>query len=64
MRIERTLSLVQLFLGNGELYAMVTNTPANGIGGIVYKLIAVLEPTSTTSALLAISLLAAVRRRY
>jgi hypothetical protein len=24
--------------GNGELYALVTNTPANGTGGIVYKL--------------------------
>src|SRR5206468_11107784 len=24
--------------GNGELYALVTNTPANGTGGIVYRL--------------------------
>ena len=33
--------------GNGELYAMVTNTPANGTGGIVYKLAAfVPEPAS------------------
>ena len=24
---------------NGELYAMVTNTAANGTGGIVYKLV-------------------------
>ena len=24
--------------GAGELYALVTNTPANGTGGIVYKL--------------------------
>lgn len=24
--------------GNGELYAMVTNTPANGAGGIIYRL--------------------------
>ena len=32
--------------GNGELYAMVTNTPANGTGGIVYKLAAVPEPTA------------------
>lgn len=30
--------------GSGELYAMVTNTPANGDGGIVYKLVAVPEP--------------------
>ncbi len=32
--------------GNGELYAIVTNTPANGTGGIVYQLIAVPEPGS------------------
>ncbi len=30
--------------GNGELYALVTNTPANGIGGIVYQLVPVPEP--------------------
>ncbi len=35
----------------GELYALVTNTPANGAGGIVYKLVAVPEPQ--TVALLA-----------
>jgi glucose/arabinose dehydrogenase len=32
--------------GNGELYAMVTNTPANGTGGIVYKLAMIPEPTA------------------
>lgn len=31
---------------SGELYAMVTNTPANGNGGILYKLIPVPEPAS------------------
>ena len=31
---------------NGELYAMVTNTPSNGSGGIVYKLLATPEPSS------------------
>jgi len=31
---------------NGELYAMVTNTPSNGTGGIVYRIEAVPEPTS------------------
>jgi glucose/arabinose dehydrogenase len=32
---------------SGELYAMTTNTPANGTGGIVYKIMAfVPEPTS------------------
>jgi glucose/arabinose dehydrogenase len=32
--------------GNGELYAMVTNTPANGTGGIVYKFVPVPEPSA------------------
>jgi glucose/arabinose dehydrogenase len=40
--------------GNGELYAMVTNTPANGTGGIVYKLIAVPEPSSVILMLVGI----------
>src|SRR5262249_44927463 len=31
---------------NGELYAMVTNTPPNGTGGIVYMITAVPEPAS------------------
>ncbi len=31
---------------NGEIYAMVTNTPANGTGGIVYKFIPIPEPMS------------------
>ncbi|HJQ66420.1 MAG TPA: PQQ-dependent sugar dehydrogenase [Gemmatimonadales bacterium] len=33
--------------GTGELYAMVTNTPANGTGGVVYKF-APVPPTATT----------------
>jgi hypothetical protein len=32
--------------GNGELYALVTNTPANGTGGIVYKFVPVPEPAA------------------
>lgn len=32
--------------GAGELYALVTNTPANGTGGIVYKFAAVPEPST------------------
>ena len=32
--------------GNGELYAMVTNTPANGTGGIVYQFVPVPEPSA------------------
>ena len=31
---------------NGELYAMVTNTPSNGDGGIVYKLVPIPEPSA------------------
>lgn len=37
---------------NGELYAMVTNTPPNGAGGIVYKLVETPEPTTLVLALL------------
>jgi len=39
--------------GNGELYAMVTNTPANGTGGIVYKFVPVPEPGGILIALAA-----------
>jgi glucose/arabinose dehydrogenase len=39
--------------GHGELYALVTNTPAGGAGGILYKLVAVPEPS--TFVLLAMS---------
>jgi hypothetical protein len=47
---------------NGELYAMVTNTPANGTGGIVYKLEAfVPEPGSL--ALTAVAGISILRRR-
>jgi len=31
---------------SGELYALVTNTPANGTGGIVYKITPVPEPSA------------------
>ena len=39
--------------GDGELYAMVTNTPSNGTGGIIYKLVRVPEPASALLALAA-----------
>jgi hypothetical protein len=46
--------------GAGELYAMVTNTPSNGSGGIIYKLV----PEPASAALLMISGLGlAVKRR-
>ncbi len=31
---------------SGELYALVTNTPANGAGGIVYRIAPVPEPST------------------
>jgi glucose/arabinose dehydrogenase len=39
--------------GDGELYAMVTNTPSNGTGGIIYKLVRVPEPATALLALAA-----------
>jgi glucose/arabinose dehydrogenase len=38
---------------NGELYAMVTNTPPNGTGGIVYQFVPVPEPGSIALTVLA-----------
>jgi glucose/arabinose dehydrogenase len=50
--------------GHGELYALVTNTPANGTGGILYKLVAVPEPASLVMLFAAsISWLAVARSR-
>jgi hypothetical protein len=42
---------------------MVTNTPANGTGGIVYKLTAVPEPTTAVLAIAAVGWLLSKRRR-
>jgi glucose/arabinose dehydrogenase len=47
---------------DGELYALVTNTPANGTGGIVYKFAVVPEPAGGL-VLLTLGALAVVRRR-
>lgn len=47
--------------GNGELYALVTNTPANGTGGILYQITAVPEPGG--AAVLGIAGLIALRWR-
>ena len=46
----------------GELYAMVTNTPANGTGGLIYRLEAVPEP-GTLSLLGAAAVFTLCRRR-
>jgi hypothetical protein len=48
---------------SGELYAMVTNTPPNGTGGIVYKFAPIPEPSAGLIALSALSCLAAAKRR-
>lgn len=48
----------------GEIYAMVTNTPASGFGGIVYQLAAVPEPATWAMwGLGGLLLLASQRRR-
>jgi hypothetical protein len=49
--------------GNGELYAMVTNTPPNGTGGIVYKLVQVPEPAAAILAVAGFAAGALVIRR-
>lgn len=49
--------------GHGELYALVTNTPANGSGGILYKIVAVPEPSTLVLLLLTGGGLSLVTRR-
>lgn len=50
--------------GSGELYALVTNTPANGTGGILYKIAPVPEPgTFALLGLGALGMLGHVWRR-
>jgi len=41
--------------GSGELYALVTNAPANGVGGIVYRIAPVPEPSSAALMLLGVA---------
>ena len=45
----------------GELYALVTNTPANGSGGIVYLLTAVPEPATWATLALGVLLVGSLR---
>jgi glucose/arabinose dehydrogenase len=49
--------------GNGELYALVTNTPANGTGGIVYRIAPVPEPSTVALMLLGVAGLGLRARR-
>jgi glucose/arabinose dehydrogenase len=49
--------------GNGELYAMVTNTPPNGTGGIVYQFVPVPEAGSIALTVLATLILFSCGRR-
>jgi glucose/arabinose dehydrogenase len=49
--------------GHGELYALVTNTPANGTGGILYKFVAVPEPSALGLTLAALVCLIVHRRK-
>lgn len=49
--------------GQGELYALVTNTPANGTGGIVYKFLPIPEPTACALVSVALCGVAATCRR-
>jgi glucose/arabinose dehydrogenase len=50
--------------GSGELYALVTNSPANGTGGILYKIAPVPEPgTFALLGLGALGMLGYVRRQ-
>ena len=50
--------------GNGELYALVTNTPPNGIGGIVFQITAVPEPSTWALFVAGIAMVGfGVRRR-
>jgi hypothetical protein len=49
---------------NGELYALVTNTPSNGTGGIIYKIVAdVPEPASVALLIASIGFVVGFRRR-
>jgi len=47
----------------GELYALVTNTPASGFGGIVYQITAVPEPSQWALFGLGLAALAGLRRQ-
>ena len=47
----------------GELYALVTNSPANGTGGIVFQIAAIPEPAEWALMGLGLTVLTMARRR-
>jgi hypothetical protein len=47
---------------SGELYALATNTPSSGTGGVVYKIAAVPEPATAALVFGVGAILAASRR--
>jgi hypothetical protein len=47
----------------GELYALVTNTPANGTGGLVYKFTPVPEAGMAASLVAGLGLMGVLARR-
>ena len=49
--------------GSGELYALVTNTPSNGTGGIIYMLSPVPEPGSATLLIVGLCLIVVRQHR-
>jgi len=50
--------------GDGEIYALVTNTPANGTGGIVYKFVAIPEPAALLLLMIAVCAVRLSVRRW
>lgn len=46
----------------GELYALVTNTPANGTGGVVFQIAAIPEPAEWVLLCLGLAVLPVLRR--
>jgi hypothetical protein len=49
--------------GNGEIYAMVTNTPSNGTGGMIFEIVPAPEPGALGLAGVSGIMLLARRRR-
>jgi glucose/arabinose dehydrogenase len=49
--------------GSGELYALVTNTPSNGTGGIIYMLSPVPEPGGATLLIIGLCLIVVRQHR-